>query len=71
MKKFITSIIFIIKILITTIIALCGFGGGCLIYFTIALLFKININETIFILSILIPVPISWWLAPKISEKFY
>lgn len=54
------------------IISLCGFGGGCIIWFLISLLIKPSpqVFEIVFYISIFAPMPFCWWIAPKISEKF-
>ena len=67
----------IVKIIIYTIllfvITICAFGGGCLIYsFITATLFP-NINPTLnkilFFITAFVPMPICWYIAPKISDK--
>lgn len=67
----------IVKIIIDTIlllvITICGFGGGCLIYSFIAIKLFPNIdsilNEILFFITALVPMPICWYIAPKISDK--
>lgn len=67
----------IVKIIIDTIlllvITICGFGGGCLIYSFIAIILFPNINPTLneilFFITALVPIPICWYIAPKISDK--
>lgn len=60
-------------IIAITIISICGFGGGCLIWSIIAIFIKPNplISEVMFYVSALVPIPFCWWIAPKISEKFF
>jgi len=61
-----------IKLLIVTILALCGFGGGCFFYLMFILFFKINnISTVAFVLSVFVPMIISWWISSKFSEKFF
>lgn len=67
----------IVKIIINTIllfvITICAFGGGCLIYSFIATALFPNINPTLneilFFITALVPMPICWYIAPKISDK--
>ncbi len=60
----------ILEIILITIISICAFGGGCLIYIAIGLFFHFEqLSSTIFILSALLPCPICWYIAPKISDK--
>lgn len=67
----------IVKIIIDTIlllvITICGFGGGCLIYSFITITLFPNIdsilNEILFFITALVPMPICWYIAPKISDK--
>lgn len=63
----------ILLIMATTIIAICAFGGGCIIWSLIASLIKPNIAifEVMFYISTFIPIPFCWWIAPKMTEKFY
>ena len=62
----------ILLIMVTTIISICAFGGGCIIWSLIALLIKPSpaIFEVMFYISTFIPIPFCWWIAPKIPEKF-
>lgn len=59
-------------IIAITIISLCGFGGGCLIWYLIALIIKPSptVFEIMFYITTFVPIPFCWWIAPKISEKF-
>lgn len=67
----------IVKTIIDTILLLaitfCGFGGGCLIssFITITFFPSINptLNEILFFITALVPMPICWYIAPKISDK--
>ena len=67
----------IIKTIIDTIlllvITICGFGGGCLIYLFVGITLFPNINpifnEILFFITALVPMPICWYIAPKISDK--
>ena len=69
MNKIKTILLFIAIV----IISLCGFGGGCLIWSIIAIFIKPNplISEVMFYVSALVPIPFCWWIAPKLSEKFF
>ena len=63
--------IFLITIL--TIITICAFGGGCLIWSLFVAIVQPNItpqtNEIMFFISALAPIPFCWWIAPKIDDK--
>ena len=68
--KILKNILLIIAI---TIISICGFGGGCLIWSIIAIFINPNplISEIMFYVSALVPIPFCWWIALKLSEKFF
>lgn len=59
-------------IIIITIISICGFGGGCIIWSLLSLIIKPSpqVFEIMFYISTFVPIPFCWWVAPKISEKF-
>lgn len=60
-------------VIIILIVALCGFGGGLLVFgLPIIFIFKLSgvIAEIISILTIFVPMPIAWYLAPKLSDKY-
>lgn len=63
----------IMLIIITTIILLCAFGGGCLIWSLIALIIKPSptVFEIMFYITTFVPMPFCWWIAPKIGEKYF
>ena len=69
MDKIKTILLFITII----IVSLCGFGGGCIIWFLIALIIKPSpmVFEIMFYITTFIPMPFCWWIAPKISKKFF
>ena len=62
----------IMLIIIITIISICGFGGGCIIWSLLSLIIKPSpqVFEIMFYISTFVPIPFCWWVAPKISEKF-
>ena len=62
----------IMLIIIITIISLCAFGGGCIIWSLLALIIKPSptVFEIMFYASALVPIPFCWWVAPKIDEKY-
>lgn len=61
----------ILGIILATIISICAFGGGCLIWVLIAIFLQPSplINEIMFYASALIPIPFCWYIAPKIGDK--
>lgn len=62
----------IMLIIIITIISLCAFGGGCIIWCLLALIIKPSptVFEIMFYITTFVPMPFCWWIAPKIGEKF-
>ena len=62
----------IMLIIIITIISLCAFGGGFIIWCLLALIIKPNptVFEIMFYITTFVPMPFCWWIAPKIGEKF-
>lgn len=65
-----------IKILLETIIlmiiSLCAFGGGFIIFgLPIMYIFEPNpqICEIITFITIFVPMPFAWYIAPKIADK--
>lgn len=63
----------IMLIIITTIISICAFGGGCLIWSLIALIIKPSptVFEIMFYITTFVPMPFCWWAASKIGEKYF
>lgn len=63
----------ILLVIVITIVSICGFGGGCIIWSIIAIFTKPSsqVAEIMFYVSALVPIPFCWWVAPKISEKFF
>ena len=71
MKKILEIIKTILIIGVLTLVALCAFGGGCMIYVVICLLFGIDgVNPTTALITAVIPAPFAWWIAPKLSDKW-
>lgn len=80
MKKFINKEIakmkiikLILEIFIITMVTLCGFGGGFIIFgLPIIYLFQPTsiICKIMVIITIFIPMAIAWYIAPKINDKF-
>lgn len=69
MKRVLKDIFIIICLLLLTT---CAFGGGGVYYLLFCIIFKIEkINEIIFLICTLVPVPFCFWLAPKFSDKFF
>lgn len=63
----------IMLIIIITIISICAFGGGSLIWFLIALLIKpspLVFGIWLYIFTF-VPMPFCWWVASKIGEKYF
>lgn len=63
----------IMLIVITTIITICAFGGGCIIWCLLSLIIKPTpeVFEIAFYISIFVPIPFCWWIAPKFAEKYF
>lgn len=63
----------IILIIIITIISICAFGGGCIIWSLLALIIKPSptVFEIMFYITTFVPMPFCWWIAPKIGEKYF
>lgn len=63
----------IILIIIKTIISICAFGGGCIIWSLLALIIKPSptVFEIMFYITTFVPMPFCWWIAPKIGEKYF
>ncbi len=63
-----------LEIILITIISLCAFGGG-LFVFGLPLLWILQPSpamvELIVFMSIFVPMPFAWWIAPKISDKIF
>lgn len=61
-----------VEIYLLLIISLCAFGGG-LICFGLPILFIFQpspiVSQIITVVSIFLPMPFAWWLAPKLSDK--
>lgn len=62
----------IMLIIIITIISLCAFGGGCIIWYLLALIIKPSptVFEIMSYITTFVPMPFCWWIAPKIGEKY-
>lgn len=62
----------IMLIIIITIISLCAFGGGYIIWYLLALIIKPSptVFEIMFYITTFVPMPFCWWITPKIGEKF-
>lgn len=62
----------IMLIIIITIVAICAFGGGCIIWSLLALIIKPSstVFEIMFYILTFVPMPFCWWIAPKIGEKY-
>ena len=71
MKKILEIIKTILIIGVLTLVSICAFGGGCLIYVVICFLFGVDkVDPIITLVATLAPVPVAWWLAPKLSDKW-
>ena len=62
----------IMLIIIITIISLCAFDGGYIIWSLLALIIKPSptVFEIMLYITTFVPMPFCWWIAPKIGEKF-
>lgn len=74
MKKIIELIKVVFMIIIVTSVSLCGFGGGMFV-FGLPIVWLCNLQgvaaEIVIVLSIFVPMPFAFWLAPKISDKIF
>lgn len=63
----------ILLMIAMTVVMICGFGGGCLIWSLLALIIKPSptVFEIMFYTTTFVPIPFCWWIAPKIGEKFF
>ena len=64
--------ILIIEIIILTLVSVCAFGGGLIIFgFPLLLIFKPieSIANIIIFITTFLPMPFAWYFAPKISDK--
>ncbi len=61
----------ILEIILLTIISICAFGGGCIIWTFIAIFIQPSpqVMEIMFYITAFVPMPFCWCIAPKISEK--
>lgn len=61
----------ILEVALLTIISICAFGGGCLIWTFIAIFIEPSpqVMEIMFYITAFVPMPICWYIAPKISKK--
>ena len=62
----------ILLMIAMTVVMICGFGGGCLIWCLLALIIKPSptVFEIMFYITTFVPMPFCWWIAPKIGEKY-
>lgn len=64
----------IILVITITILVLCAFGGGSIV-FGIPLIWILKPSaemcDLIVFLTALVPMPFAYWLAPKISKKYF
>lgn len=63
------------NILITilfTIVTICAFCGGCIIWTFLAIFIQPSpeIMEIMFYITALVPTPFCWYIAPKIAKKY-
>lgn len=69
MKRFLFELYLLILI---TIVTTCAFGGGCLYYVAFCLICGFSkISPIVCVITCLAPVPLCWWLVPKISDKYF
>lgn len=63
----------ILLMIAMTVVMICGFGGGCIIWCLLALIIKPSstVFEIMFYITTFVPMPFCWWIAPKISEKYF
>lgn len=62
----------ILLMIAMTVVMICAFGGGCIIWCLLALIIKPSptVFEIMFYITTFVPMPFCWWIAPKIGEKF-
>lgn len=69
MKKLLFQLYILV---LTTVVATCAFGGGCLYYVGLCLVCGAEeISPVVCMITCLAPMPLCWWLAPKISDKYF
>lgn len=64
--------ILIIKIIILTLVSMCAFGGGLIIFgLPLLLIFKPieSAANIIIFTTTFLPIPFAWHFAPKIADK--
>ena len=64
--------ILIIQIIILTLVSMCAFGGGLIIFgLPLLLIFKPieSVANIIIITATFLPMPFAWHCAPKIADK--
>lgn len=61
----------LLEIILITIISICAFGGGCLIWTVIAMFItpSPHIMEIMFYITAFVPMPFCWYIAPKLGKK--
>lgn len=65
--------ILIAQIIILTLVSMCAFGGGLIIFgLPFLLVFKPieSIANIIIFITTFLPIPFAWYFAPKIADKF-
>lgn len=65
---------FLLGMILVTIISLCGFGGGFIVFgLPIIYIFQPSptVCEIITFITVFLPMPFAWWIAPKISDKLF
>ncbi len=64
--------ILIIKIIILTLVSMCAFGGGLIIFgLPLLLIFEPieSMANIIIFITTFLPMPFAWYFAPKILDK--
>lgn len=61
----------ILEIILITIVSICAFGGGCIIWTFLAMFIQPEpkIMEIMFYITMFVPMPFCWYIAPKLGEK--
>ena len=59
--------------ILITIISICAFGGGCFIWFALAILIQPSptINKIMFYIFTFVPMPFCSHIALKIANKYF
>lgn len=63
-----------LEIILVIIISMCGFGGGFIIFgLPIIFIFQPSpiVCDIITFVTVFLPMPFAWYIAPKLSDKIF